>query len=154
MDNATLPRGKVGWSLWPCWGNFGCLIPFGVLRTEGKTQSPPAGERGDSGRGPGIAGWQRVAPAASALRPARWESRRGGERVSGSAQGAGLSFPPHRQPLAGHQPVLEERGSGGRGSHYRAASPPRLCACVPALRIGLRHLHKAPAMHYSAAVLP
>lgn len=39
MDNATLPRGKVGWSLWPCWWSFGCLIPFGVLRTAGKPRA-------------------------------------------------------------------------------------------------------------------
>lgn len=140
------PRGKVG-------RRFGCLIPCGMLRTAGKPsalQLESAGSAAGRREGRGGSGWllQHLPFAQRAGRAA------GGERVSAGPQEAGLSFPPRRHPLAGHQPVLEGRGSGGRGSHYRAASPLRLCPCVPALQIGLRHPHKAPAMHYSAAVLP
>lgn len=49
--------------------------------------------------------------------------------------------------------MLEGCVSGGCRSHYGAASPLRFCPCVPAMEIGLRDLHKAPAIHYSATEL-
>lgn len=63
----------------------------------------------------------------------------------------GSHFLPNRHLLAGHQIVLEGCISGGRSSHYRAASPLHFCPCVPAMQIRLRDLHKAPAIYYSAA---
>lgn len=86
-DNATLPQGQGGAEVW---------VPNSLRDAEdsGKAQRPPAGERGERGRGPGRAGWQRVAPAASALRPARRESRRGGEGVSRSPRSRALISSP------------------------------------------------------------
>lgn len=63
----------------------------------------------------------------------------------------GSHFLPNRHLLAGHQIVLEGCVSGGRCSHYQAASPFHFCPCVPAREIRLQDLHKAPAIYYSAA---
>lgn len=62
----------------------------------------------------------------------------------------GSHFLPNRHLLAGHQIVLEGCVSGGCGLHYQAASPFHFCPCVPAMKIRLQDLHKAPAIYYSA----
>lgn len=115
----------------------------------------PAGERGDRGWGEdrekqGVSGslLQHLPIAYCAFRAGG--GRGGGERQPVPKK-PGSHFLPNRHLLAGHQIVLEGCISGGRRSHYRAASPLHFCPCVPAMEIRLRDLHKAPAIYYSAA---
>lgn len=69
MDNATLPRGSVGSFLWP-W-SFGCLIPFGMLRTA-ESPEPSSwrarGPRSGAGKSRAAAGGScSICPSPSAL---------------------------------------------------------------------------------------
>lgn len=123
---------------------FGCPFP-----TTLQLESVGTGLGG--GLGPGTAGCEQVAAAASARRLLHCQSRRGGGERQPVPKKRGSRFLPSRHPLAGHQLVLEGRVSGGRGSHYRVASPLHFCPCVPVTEIRLRDLHKAPAIYYSAA---
>lgn len=133
----------------PPW-RLGRLSPrWDAPRRRAEAHRPPAGEHGaggQGGQGRGDGG-RSICPSP----PAPSEPAAGGGERQPAPKKPGSRFLPNGHLLAGHQIVLEGCVSGGRSSHYRAASPLRFCPCVPATELRLRDLHKAPAIHYSAA---
>lgn len=89
----------------------------------------------------------------------RWDHGRGGccsceHQPLPKKQGS--PFLPHRHPLAGHQTVLEgwpHRRIGWPRLTLSGGFPALFLFYVPATRLGLPGLHKAPAIYYSAAAV-